>query len=200
LQKRRDFRDRRDGSFTHIAYFITWVDSMRRSILPLLLFSVLLAGCGLDEPLAPELQGRWAAPNATKLRFALIADRLQDSTPIPTVEHDTGCSQQYVTFGKKRGISLHIDGKISPLFLVREVKRDRSRLILVGHAPLAAGSTAAQIELKLRDGQVRFDDIVDERGRSIRYDRLENERARRVGITTIGDVFRLVLDLKPCWT
>ena len=43
-----------------------------------------------------------------------------------------------------------------------------------------------------------IDDIIDQRGRSIRYERFDNEQARRVGITTLGDVFRLVLDVKPC--
>jgi hypothetical protein len=172
---------------------------MRGFILSLLMVP-LLTGCSLDEPLAPELQGRWAAPNATKLRYALLADRTQHPVPVSTAKNPTDCSEQYVTFGKKRGISLYMDGKIHPLFIVREVKRDRSRLILTGQAPLAAGGHAATIEVKLRDRELRFDDIVDERGRSIRYDRFENEQARRVGITTIGDIFRLILDLKPCWT
>jgi hypothetical protein len=173
--------------------------SMRSVILAAFILLPLLTGCSLDEPLAPELKGRWAAPNATKLRYALLADRTQQPVPVPSAM-TVDCSQQYVTFGKKRGISLHIDGKIHPLFVVRDVKRERSRLILAGQAPLTAGGQSAKIELKLRNGEVRFDDIVDERGRSIRYDRFENEQARRLGITTIGDVFRLVLDLKPCWT
>ena len=94
-----------------------------------------------------------------------------------------------------------MDGKINPVFVVREVKRERSRLILAGQAPVTAERTGRKDRARCcANGEVRFDDIVDERGRSIRYERFENEQARRVGITTVGDVFRLVLDLKPCRT
>jgi hypothetical protein len=55
-----------------------------------------------------------------------------------------------------------------------------------------------QIELILRNGELRFDDIIDQRGQSIRYDRFDNETARRLGVSTTGDVFRLLFDLKPC--
>jgi hypothetical protein len=173
---------------------------MRGFILSSLIVLPLLAGCSADDPLIPELAGRWAAPHATKLRYALLADRMQEPPPAPSAANEADCSGQYVTFGKKHGISLYMDGKINPLFIVREVKRERSRLILAGQAPLAAGGQAAKLELVLRNGEVRFDDIVDERGRSIRYERFENAQARRVGITTVGDIFRLVLDLKPCRT
>ena len=54
------------------------------------------------------------------------------------------------------------------------------------------------IELILRNGEIRFDDVIDQRGRSIRYDRFDNETAQRVGVSTTGDVFRLLFDLKPC--
>jgi hypothetical protein len=172
---------------------------MRSAILASFILLPLLTGCSLDEPLAPELKGRWATPDAAKLRIALLANHTQEELPVPPAKV-ADCSEQYVTFGKKRGISLHIDGRIFPLFVVREVKRERSRLILVGQAPLSAGGQAAKIVFKLRDGKVQFDDIVDERGRSIRYDRYEHEQARRFGITSVGDAFRLVLDLKPCWT
>jgi hypothetical protein len=172
--------------------------SMRRSIFPSLLILPLLAGCmQSDEPLVPELKGRWAAPNASKLRYALLADRAQ--MPIPAAaKSDTDCREQYVTFDKKRGITLYMDQKVNPLFVVREVKRDGARLILAGNTAFAAGGQSATIELILRNGEVRFDDIVDQRGRSVRHDRVDNEQARRVGVTSIGDIFRLVLDLKPC--
>lgn len=101
-------------------------------------------------------------------------------------------------FHKTRGITLYIDQQIQPLFLVQEVKRDGPRLILTGKTPLAAGWEWARIEVVLRHGEIRFDDIVDKSGRSIRYERFRNEPARRAGISTIGDVLRLVLDLKPC--
>jgi hypothetical protein len=172
---------------------------MRTVILASFMLLPLLAGCSLDEPLAPELKGRWATPDAAKLRLALLANHTQAELPVPRAR-TADCTREYVTFGKKRGISLHIDGKVYPVFVVREVKRERSRLILVGQAPVTASGQAAKIEFKLRDGQVRFDDIVDERGRSILYDRFEHEHARRFGITSVGDVFRPVLDIKPCRT
>jgi hypothetical protein len=174
--------------------------SMRRSIFPSLLMLPLLAGCiQSDEPLVPELKGRWAAPNASKLRYALLADRAQMPVPIPAVaKNDTDCREQYVIFDKKHGITLYMDQKVNPLFIVREVKRDGARLILAGNTSFAAGGQSATIELILRNGEVRFDDIVDQRGRSVRHDRVDNEQARSVGVTSIGDIFRLVLDLKPC--
>ncbi len=173
--------------------------AMRRSIFPsLLVLLLLLAGCiPRDEPLVPELKGRWAAPNASKLRYALLADRAH--MPIPAAaKSDTDCREQYITFDKKRGITLYMDQKVNPLFVVREVKRDGARLILAGNTPFAAGGQSATIELILRNGEVRFDDIVDQRGRSVRHDRVDNEQARRAGITSVGDIFRLVLDVKPC--
>jgi hypothetical protein len=174
--------------------------SMRRSIFPSLLILPLLAGCiQSDAPLVPELKGRWAAPNASKLRYALLADRAQAPLPMPAAaKSDTDCREQYVTFDKKRGITLYMDQKVNPLFVVREIKRDGARLILAGNTPFAAGAQSATIELILRNGEVRFDDVVDQRGRSVRHDRVDNEQARRAGITNIGDIFRLVLDVKPC--
>jgi hypothetical protein len=55
-----------------------------------------------------------------------------------------------------------------------------------------------KIELILRNGEIRFDDVIDQRGRSIRYDRFDSETAQRVGVSTTGDVLRLLFDLKPC--
>ena len=169
---------------------------MRAASIPLLAVAILLGGClQKDDPLVPELKGRWAAPNASKVRAAIMADRT--STPIPVaVNHDTNCRDQYVTF-QSHGISIHIDRKVYPLFAVKEIKRDGPRLILSGAAPVPGGHKAT-IELLLRHGEVRFEDIIDQRGRSIRYERFDNEQARRAGVTTVGDVFRLVLDAKPC--
>jgi len=162
-----------------------------------LLIALLLLNLGCvpeQEPLAPELKGRWAVPNAAKLRYTLAAERYPNP-PAPAAAGD--CRDEYVTFDK-RGIALHLNARVNPLMMVSDVKRNGARLILSGNAPTVAGGEKMQVELLLRNGEIRLDDIVDRRGRSIVYDRVEGEQARRLGITTIGDVFRLVLDLKPC--
>ena len=172
---------------------------MRMAVLSSILMLPLLAGClQKEDPIAPELKGRWAAPNASKLRAALLADRLTNPAPTPAAaKDDTSCREQYVTFDRTRGITLYMDQKLNPLFRVKDVKRDGARFILTGSAPVPGGQDS-KIEIIVRNGEVRFDDIVDKRGRSIRYERFDNEQARRVGINTVGDIFRLVLDLKPC--
>ena len=161
----------------------------------ILALPLIAAGCTAEEPLVPELKGRWAAPNAVKLRYALLVDRLDNPPPPPVVTDN--CKTEYVTFGKQL-ITVYANGQVNPLFLVKEVKRDGTRLILKGRTPVTVGGSQATIELLLRNGEVRFDDIIDQTGRSIRYERIENEQARRVGVTNVGDLFRLVLDLKPC--
>ncbi len=161
-------------------------------LIPLLLLS---QGCvpGHD-PLLPELKGRWSAPNAAKLRYAVAAERYAN----PPAQTESGdCRNEYVTF-EKYGVVVYVNGQVNPVFMVQAVARDGARLILDGNAPIVAGGHKARIELVLRNGELRLDDIVDERGRSILYERFENEQARRLGITTVGDVFRLVLDVKPC--
>lgn len=161
-------------------------------LIPLLLLNL---GCVPgQEPLLPELKGRWSAPNAAKLRYALAAERYANPAA-PTESGD--CRNEYVTF-EKHGISLYTNGRVNPVLMVQAVKREGARLLIDGNAPMVAGGQKARIELLLRNGEIRLDDIVDQRGRSIIYERLENEQARRVGITTVGDIFRLVLDLKPC--
>jgi hypothetical protein len=157
--------------------------------------ALLLGGCLAEEPLAPELKGRWAAPQAARLQLALLADRTGGLPPV-AAPVDADCRVQYVRF-EKRGIMLYKDRKVYPLFAVREVKREGSRLILAVSTPFPGGE-AMTIELILRNGELRFDDIVDQRGRSIRYDLFDNDKARRLGVSTTGDVFRLLFDLKPC--
>ena len=83
--------------------------------------------------------------------------------------------------------------------MAREVKRDGPRIILTGSVP-SIGASDSRVELLLRNGEIRFDDVSDERGRSIRYQRFENESARQNGVRTVGDVFRLAFDLKSCST
>jgi len=157
--------------------------------------ALLLGGCLAEEPLAPELKGRWVAPRAAHLQLALLADRTGALPPVAAAA-DADCRVQYVRF-EKRGIMLYKDRKVYPLFAVREVKRERSRFILNVSTPFPGGELMT-IELVLRNGEIRFDDVIDHRGRSIRYDPFDNEKARRLGVSTTGDVLRLLFDLKPC--
>jgi hypothetical protein len=162
-----------------------------------LLIPLLLLGQGCvpgNDPLLPELKGRWSAPNAAKLRYAAAAERYANP-PAQTASGD--CRNEYVTF-EKYGVVIYMNGQVNPVFIVTAVKREGARLILDGHAPIVAGGDKARIELLLRNGEIRLDDVVDERGRSILYERFDNEQARRLGITTVGDIYRLVLDVKPC--
>jgi hypothetical protein len=156
--------------------------------------ALLLGGCLAEEPLAPELKGRWAAPQAARLQLAFLADRTGGPPPAAAVDAD--CRVQYVRF-EKRGVMLYRDRKVYPLFAVREVKREGSRFTLNVSTPFPGGEPMT-IELVLRNGEIRFDDVIDHRGRSIRYDLFENEKARRLGVSTTGDLLRLLFDLKPC--
>ena len=154
---------------------------------------LLLAGCFPENPLLPELKGRWAIEHGAKIRSALLNDSATSAAQVNTKEL---CRRDYVIFDK-RAITLHSDGRAKPFFLAREVKRDGSRITLIGRVPIF-GSDDSRIELVLRNGEIRFDDISDGRGRSIRHERFENDEARQVAVRTLGDVFRLVFDLKSC--
>jgi hypothetical protein len=158
-----------------------------------LFFSLLLlTGCG-EEPLLPELQGRWAAPNAAKIRKAILINAYPNA---PAADAKDPCSNDYVTFGKPR-IMLHSNGKTTPLFVVSEARREGSRIILMGREPTLGGGEG-RLDLLLRKDEIRFDDIVDKKGRSVRYQRFEIAAAREVGLTSLGDVLQLVFDLKAC--
>lgn len=169
--------------------------NMRNAVLSMVLMLPLLGGCSNDNPLVPELKGRWATPYASKICAAVMANRLQIAAQRPAKD-DADCREQYVVFDKQ-GILLHIDRKTYPLFAVKDVKRSGARLTLTGDMPVP-GAWTVKIELLLRGNEVRFDDIIDEGGRSIRYKRFDDEEARRVGVTNLGELFRMVLDVKPC--
>lgn len=157
-------------------------------LIPVLL---LVTGCvQKEDPLLPELKGRWATEHAVKIR-SIVADR-----PAPQPSMQELCRSEYVTFGK-RAITLHSGDRVNPFFVARDVKRDGSRIILTGSVPLI-GAGESRVDLLLHKGELRFDDVSDERGRSIRYQGFENESARQSGVKTIGDVFRLAFDVKSC--
>src|SRR4051812_16277233 len=156
---------------------------------------LLLGGCiPAQDPLLPELKGRWSAPNAAKLRYTVAAERYANP---PAQADASDCRNEYVMF-EKHAVTLYMNGMVNPVFMVQTIKRDGTRLIIDGSAPMVAGGHTGRLELVLSNGEVHLDDVVNERGRSILYERFENEQARRLGITTVGDVFRLVLDVKPC--
>src|SRR5262245_44221611 len=168
-----------DTSFTTLAYASRQRGSpMMAKWLGLLIPLLLLAQACVpgNDPLLPELKGRWSAPAQTA---------------------SGDCRNEYVIF-EKYGVLVYMHGQVTPVFMVTAVKREGARLMLNAHAPLIAGGHTGRIELLLRNREVHLDDVIDERGRSILYERFDNDQARRLGITTVGDIFRLLLDVKPC--
>lgn len=171
---------------------------MRYAMLTLLLLAPLVAACGkAEEPLIPELQGRWAPPTTSK---AMEQPRVQQVSN-PPKQDPNFCRILHVTFSKER-IALNLLGIGVTVFHISGMKREGQRLILSG-TPDGDKNPAAQGKLVvlLRDGEVRFDDVYDERGRSLRYERLpEGHAMRKHGATTVGDAFKQLLDVKPCPT
>ena len=171
------------------------------------LSAVLLAGCVPGgDPLLPELKGRWAAVRGAEVRVALASHNA--SVPVKTPTIDELCRSEFVTFSKRPAtpepgifgaVLLHRAGRAAPVFAVREAKREGERIVLTGHPLARNGQT--RIELILRNGAITFDNIFDQRGRSVRYDLFKAPdplQARRANIATVGDVFRLMFDLKRC--
>jgi hypothetical protein len=169
---------------------------MRKTVTALLVLAPLLAACGkAEEPLFPELKGRWATPSAAKASEGIRAQRISN----PGLVDKDICRVAHVSFTKKR-IVLTTLGIGLTVFHIMDAKRDGARVIITGTAdgdknPAAQG----KLVLLLRDGQIRFDDVLDERGRSLRYERLpDDDRMRKHGANTLGDSMKLFLDLKPC--
>ena len=180
---------------------------MRKVIALLLVVAPLLAACSIEEPILPELKGRWAAPAWVK---AMDKRRKEESvrasaTTIKAAAYNesTGytdtCGTVYVTFGK-RAIRATVFGKRIPFFSIESAKREGSRIVITGRANKANADSAAKIELVLRNGEVRFDDIYDATGRSVKYERLPDEEKtmRGFGANTLGDIMALMLNVKPC--
>jgi hypothetical protein len=174
------------------------------------LSALLLAGCvESDNALLPELKGRWAAERGAQVRVAVASANA--SVPIKAPSTEQLCQSEFVTFSKRPiapgtlgAVLLYRDGGRLPMFVVREAKREGERIILTGHDHLfnaLAGENQARIELILRNGAITFDNLFDQRGRSVRYDLFKAPDplgARRANVTTVGDVFRMLFDLKRC--
>jgi len=155
-----------------------------------------LAACGkAEEPLIPELKGRWAVlSNLAKTQ----PERVRVAGPAqPDAAAKDYCRVMYVTFSK-HAIAMHMLGIPLSLFAIADIKRDGPRLTLtVGDSPKS--TSHGLLVLLLRDGGVRFEDIFDERGRSVKYDRLPDDHAsRKHGATTVGEATQLFLDVRPC--
>jgi hypothetical protein len=161
------------------------------------LVALFLSACGQqqEESILPELKGRWAAEHAGKIRSIVASDTGTTARAVPASVQEL-CQNGYVTFGKQR-VRLHIDGGVTTLFNIKEAKRDGSRVILTGNMSRQM-PIEMRIELLLRTDGIRFDDIVNAKGRSIRYERFNDKAARNVGVTTIGDAFSVTFDLKTC--
>src|SRR5262245_33126099 len=183
--------------------------------------ALLLAGCvESDNALLPELKGRWAPVRSAQVRAVLASNNSSVPAAVPSVKEL--CQSEYITFQKYRAGSDFLGRVVlyrkerdpterEPVllrngdtgYLVKDAKREGDRIILIGQEPNhpLAGSGQTRLELVLRNGEISFNDIIDQRGRSVRYDRIKTEdpvRAQRAGIVSIGDMFRLVFDLKPC--
>jgi hypothetical protein len=173
----------------------------------LIALSVLLAGC-TDNPLLPELNGRWAPLKGVTTRLVLASNN--SSVPITPPNLSDLCRSEYVTFQKFNAsrdfagaVFLHRNDRREPTPMIAEVKRQGDRITLIGREPFnpLVGTGPARLELILRNGELAFDDIIDPRGRSVRYDRIKSPdpiRTYRAGINTIGDIYRMLFDLKRC--
>ena len=170
---------------------------MRNAFALMMVAAPLIAACGMaEEPLVPELKGRWevlsnlAKPQPERVRVAGPAQ------PDATTKDD--CRLMYVTFSKQ-AITVYTLGVPVPLFHIADMKREGQRLSLTVRSEPRKSAPASKLVLLLRDGGVRFDDIFDERGRSVKFDRLpEGHASRRNGATTVGEASQLLLDVRPC--
>lgn len=169
---------------------------VRKIFAAMLVVAPLLAACGrAEEPLVPELKGRWDV--LSKIKSSDRAMRVSSQAQPVAVDP---CRAAYITFSKRK-ITMHMMAVALPVFHIADVKRDGQRLIITGGDSERSTSATphGKLVLLLRNGEVRFDDIIDERGRSVKYERLpDGHPLRSKGATTLGDGFQLVLDVKPC--
>jgi len=169
---------------------------MRGIVASLIVLVPLLAGCTFEDPILPELKGRWTAPAMIKaMEERRRVENVSIKTAAPTTQAEM-CRAVYVTFGK-RAIRATVRGNRVPIFSIDSAKREGSRIVLKGRVNKNNPESAATIELVLRNGEVRFDDINDATGRSIKYERLPDE-ARGFGVHALGDLLGMMLNVKPC--
>ena len=176
---------------------------MHKTILALALLAPLMAACGkAEEPLLAELKGRWAPPVTAKaMTERPRVQQVSQQSSTPQKPDPNYCRIMHMTFSKQR-IAMNLLGIAVTVFHITDMKREGSRLVLTGNADGSKDPRAqGKLVLLMRDGEVRFDDIYDESGRSIRYERLpDDHRMRKHGATTVGEAMRQILDVKPCPT
>jgi hypothetical protein len=169
---------------------------VRRVVATMLVVAPLLAACGkAEEPLIPELKGRWDIISLHKLQEA--RGTVGSGTRQPNTSDN--CAVSYVTFGKSR-IVIRLLGLPVPVFHVIDTKVQGQRVILTGGMEAnSKPSESGKLELLVRNGEVRFDDLIDERGRSIKYERIpDGHPLRSKGANTLGEAMQMFLDLKAC--
>jgi len=165
----------------------------------MLVVAPVLAACGkAEEPLIPELKGRWGLVSLHKMQEARSTVGMGNaSSNAPKRDTSDNCNISYVTFGQQR-IVMRMVGIPIPVFQVADVKVLGQRVIVTGGAD-SNPSNHVKLVLLLRNGGVSFDDIIDETGRSIKYERIPDGHAlRSKGATTLGEAMELFLELKPC--
>jgi hypothetical protein len=174
---------------------------VRKVFAIMLVVAPLLAACGkAEEPLIPELKGRWDLVSLHKMQEARGTVG-SSNTSANASKRDTtdNCNVSYVTFGKQR-ISMRVLGIPVPVFQVADVNVRGQRVIITGGMD-SNPKHHGKLVLVLRNGGVSFDDIFDERGRSIKYERIpDGHTLRSKGATTLGEAMELFLELKPCKT
>ena len=175
---------------------------MRKLLATVLILGPMLAACSkIEEPIVPELKGKWGAPGISEVvgqkRQAQVQQTSTKKDSSPTT-HEEVCRVAGVTFGKS-AIRVNAFGRDFPLFHIDSVKREGARIVLTGQIDKKHAGTAGKIELVMRNGEVRFDDVYDSTGRSIKYERIpDDDRVRSFGATTVGEGMKLFLDAKPC--
>ena len=105
----------------------------------LIALSVLLVGC-TDNPLLPELNGRWAPLKGVTTRLVLASNN--SSVPIPPPNLGDLCRSEYFTFQKFNAsrdfagaVFLHRNDRREPTLMIAEVKRQGDRITLIGREP-----------------------------------------------------------------
>jgi len=174
---------------------------MRKVLATLFVLAPLLAACvKAEEPLIPELKGKWGSPGILKAIDQKRQNAIQKASLKPDLPFrpEDLCRVTHVTFDKS-ALRVHALGFDVSLFDVTEVKREGARLILTGTADKKDPASAGKLILLVHNGEVRFDDILDNRRRSLKNTRVpDGDRMRDYGANTLGDAMKLYLDVKPC--